>query len=152
MVLTVLLLVTACATGVATEEGFRFPIVNGNIAAGQQAFLELGCHQCHTVRDVMLPSWNGDSPLSLELGGEILHVKTYGELITSIINPNHVISEKYLDRIPREQRKRAASPMPFKEEMTVRQLIDLVTFLNSRYILLEPDYYPDVTGLRESYR
>jgi len=78
--------------------------------------------------------------VTVELGGELYFAKTYGDLATSIINPDHVISEKYLDYLPREVRRRkSSSPMYLKEDMKVTELIDIVAFLNSRYSLL-PGY------------
>ena len=64
-------------------------------------------------------------------------MKTYGELVTSIINPSHVLSPGY----PKELiTKNNQSAMPnFNDTMTVRQLIDLVAFLQSRYELVLPE-------------
>jgi hypothetical protein len=146
-------MLAGCATDMnTTEEGFRFPIVMGDIAKGREAFIALGCNRCHTVNGVELPAWQGDSPTALELGGEVIHVKTYGELLTSIINPNHVLSGDYLARLPRGERGRADSPMPFRHEMTVEQLVDIVTFLNSRYVLLAPAYSPGPAGEMPDYQ
>jgi hypothetical protein len=78
----------------------------------------------------------------LDLGGEVLKVKTYGDLVTSIINPSHVISEEYLDKLPEIPGTLPESPMPdFTREMTVAEMVDLVAFLHSRYVLKpKPDY------------
>ena len=56
----------------------------------------------------------------------------------SIINPNHEISEDYRRQLALDARLPLASPMPMPhiDNMTVRQLIDLVPFLDSRYILV----------------
>ena len=119
---------------------FRFPILSGDIERGQEAFLRLECNQCHVVSGVDLPVFSGPRPVTVELGGELYFAKTYGDLATSIINPDHVISEKYLDQLPREVRWRtSSSPMYLKEDMKVTELIDIVAFLNSRYSLL-PGY------------
>jgi hypothetical protein len=136
-VLLLIVLFTGCATHPDYATQFRFPINWGNIEEGRVSFIELQCHQCHTVNGVDLPDYAGESPLKLELGGEITYAKTYADLVTSIINPNHIVSDKYLEMLSAEQRRRAQSIMPLKDEMTVGQLIDVVTFLNSRYILLE---------------
>ena len=55
--------------------------------------------------------------------------------MTSIINPNHVISERYREQLLLDAVIPLESPMPTPhiENMTVRQLIDLVAFLDSRY-------------------
>ncbi len=78
--------------------------------------------------------------MTVELGGEMYFAKTYGDLVTSIINPDHVLSDEYLDQLPSEVRRRTnSSPMYMKEDMLVTELIDIVAFLNSRYRLL-PGY------------
>ena len=133
----ILLGLTSCATHPDYATQFRFPIEWGNIAEGQAAFVDLECHQCHTVNGVDLVSYEGASPMALELGGTIEYAKTYADLVTAIINPNHVVSDEYLSTLPRDERGQATTIMPFKDQMTVTQLIDLVIFLNSRYVLLE---------------
>ncbi len=76
----------------------------------------------------------------MPLGGELIFAKTYGNIVTSIINPNHIISGAYLDQLPADQRKRInTSPMYMNPNMKVTELIDVVAFLNSRYALL-PGY------------
>jgi L-cysteine S-thiosulfotransferase len=133
-------LVSGCKTYPDYSMDFRFPIFAGDIQRGQQAFVSLECHQCHVVDGVELPSYPGGQPVTVELGGELVFAKTYGDLATSIINPDHVISDRYLRQLPRAERRSAtSSPMYLKEEMKVTELIDIVTFLNSRYSLL-PGY------------
>ncbi len=132
-----LLLFTGCATHPDYATQFRFPVEWGSIEAGRQTFVALQCHRCHSVNGVALPAFEGESPVRLELGGEIAYVKTYADLVTSIVNPNHVLSDEYLRQLPPGERRAAQSVMPFNEQMTVAQLIDLVTFLNSRYVLIE---------------
>lgn len=134
------LLLGACRTYPDYTGDFRFPILNGDIARGQQAFVSLGCPQCHIVKGVELPAFAGNRPVTVELGGELIFAKTYGDLVTSIINPDHVISERYLEQLPRAERRAASSsPMYMNPDMKVSELIDVVAFLNSRYSLL-PGY------------
>ena len=135
--LLILLVLTSCATHPDYATQFRFPIEWGSISEGQQAFVDLECNQCHTVNGVELPPYEGVSPVMLELGGTIVYAKTYADLVTSIINPSHVVSDAYLETLPRDARGGSMSIMPFKNQMTVEQLIDLVMFLNSRYVLME---------------
>ena len=135
--LLMLIALTGCATHPDYATEFRFPIEWGDIARGQQAFMDLECHQCHRVNNVELEPYPGDSPVTVELGGQIIYAKTYADLVTSIINPSHAVSDEYLRTLPRGERRAAMSIMPFKDQMTVTQLIDLVTFLNSRYVLME---------------
>lgn len=112
--------------------GFRLP-ENGDVERGKTAFVELGCHQCHPVAGVDLPQPPGDSEVSLQLGGRVYEVRTDGYLVTSIIHPSHRI--RRLPDIPSS----AESPMPdYTEQMTVRQLIDIVALLQSRYEVEPP--------------
>lgn len=133
----IVLVLASCATHPDYATQFRFPVEWGSIAEGQATFVDLECHQCHTVNGVALAPYVGESPVMLELGGTIVYAKTYADLVTSIINPNHVVSDKYLSTLPRDARRGAATIMPFQDHMTVSQLVDLVMFLNSRYVLLE---------------
>lgn len=129
----------ACRTYPDYTGDFRFPILQGDIARGQQAFVSLGCNLCHAVDGVELPR-PAAAPITVELGGELMFAKTYGDIVTSIINPDHVLSERYLEQLPREQRSNLhSSPMYLNPEMKVSELIDIVAFLNSRYSLL-PGY------------
>lgn len=138
--LLVLAGLAACRTYPDYTGDFRFPIGAGDIAQGRQAFVRLGCPQCHTVSGVSLPEYTGTRFIEMPLGGEIIFAKTYGNLVTSIINPNHIISDVYLDQLPADQRRRInTTPMYMNPEMKVTELIDIVAFLNSRYSLL-PGY------------
>ncbi|MES2606466.1 MAG: hypothetical protein V4603_16145 [Pseudomonadota bacterium] len=131
---------TACRTYPDYSSDFRFPITTGDVTQGRAAFVALGCPQCHTVDGVELKNFTGTPFLSFPLGGEIIFAKTYGDLMTSIINPNHVISDRYLEQLPANRRNRQTlSPMYMNPNMKVTELIDIVTFLNSRYRLL-PGY------------
>lgn len=125
--------------GCAYTPMFGFPIEQGDIEGGRQAFIDHRCHQCHSIADLRLPPLAGAPEPILELGGETTSIKTYAELMTSIINPNHVVSERYREQLVRQGTIPAESPMPVPhiDNMTVRQLIDLVAFLDSRYQLVE---------------
>ena len=130
--------ITGCS---AFYSPFSFPTDQGNIVAGRQAFVDQHCHQCHSVAGVNLPSLAGASTPILALGGEIHSVKSYGELVTSIIKPNHIISERYREQLALDSVVPVDSPMPTPDldNMSVQQLLDIVAFLDSRYELIE-DY------------
>jgi len=120
------------------SRGFHLP--EGDSEVGRATFVELKCHRCHTVDGIGLPAPGAAGPPRIALGGEIHRVRSYGELVTSIITPQHVISEKYLDALPEPEKEGdVRSPMPvFNHDMTVAELSDLVAFLHSRYRLIEP--------------
>ena len=138
IVLSVPVLVAGCASATL----FGFPIDQGDIAAGRQAFIDHRCHQCHSIADERLPPLAGADRPILELGGPTSVVRSYADLTTSIINPNHAISERYRDQqlLRAELPLESPMPMPNLDTMTVRQLLDIVTFLDSKYQLLIEDY------------
>jgi sulfur-oxidizing protein SoxX len=125
--------------GCAYSPAFDFPIEEGSIEAGRQAFIGQGCNRCHSVAGVRLPEPAGAASPLFELGGETSRVKAYSELVTSIINPDHRISERYREQVLRQALPPEESPMTTThiDTMTVRQLIDIVAFLDSRYVLVD---------------
>jgi mono/diheme cytochrome c family protein len=127
------LMVLACASSCERESrGLRLP--EGDIERGKAAFVEMKCHHCHSVAGVELPKTDAPAAISHELGGVVRRVKSYGELVTAIIRPQHIVSPEYLAKLPAAERADVVSPMPdFNERLTVRQLTDIVTFLHARY-------------------
>jgi L-cysteine S-thiosulfotransferase len=115
-------LLTACDSGPKSGRGLHLP--DGNIDQGKLAFLTLGCAECHTVAGVAFdrPAITGTN---IVLGGTVLAVRTYGELVTSVVNPSHGL---------RKGQPANSVQMPnFNKRMTVEQMIDLVAFLQSHY-------------------
>lgn len=145
LLITALILTAGCGRDRRSGKGLILP--DGDIEQGKAAFIDLECHRCHTVAGVQLPEPALETPLvTINLGGGVYRVKTYGELVTSIIHPDHIVSPVYLRRLGElTEDDDAESPMPsINERMTVAQLIDIVMFLDSRYKKLEPAYqtYP----------
>lgn len=126
---------TGCADKEEPVEGFILP--KGDIAAGQDVFNSVGCRFCHSIADLELPPFHSPQVLNIQLGGEVYKVQSYGELLTSIVNPEHKKLTKHLKQLP-EEAKQLDSPMPeFNDVMSVKQLIDLTEFLHSRYEKLQ---------------
>lgn len=132
------LLLLGCEAGPKSSAGFRLP--DGDPAKGRQVVADMKCYQCHRVAGGGLPVPTADPPVPVVLGGEVPYAKTDGELVTSIINPSHTITPA----LRTEQVKSGdLSRMPdFSELMTVRQMIDLVAFLQSRYTVIRPGVPP----------
>ena len=121
------------------NKGFRLP--EGDAGRGKEAFIQLKCHQCHSVEGVALPPADANPGVRYSLGGEVRKVKSYGELVTAIIQPQHVITPYFLDTIEEAEREGYKSPMPeYNKTMTVRQMVDLVHFLHAHYKKLVPAY------------
>ena len=124
----------ACDASPKSAAGFRLP--DGDPVKGQEAFVELKCHACHRVQGLDLPEPTIDPPVPVMLGGEIPHVRTDGDLITSIINPSHKIAPGYKEAgVQRGDFSRMAD---YSDVMTVRELIDIIAFLHSRYQVVRP--------------
>lgn len=135
-------LLAACDRSPTSGHGFTLP--EGDAVAGQKAFVALQCTDCHSIaarpdlREGVTPT------MTLALGGETTKIQTYGDLVTSIINPSHAISKKYLDS---GLTQNGASAMRnYNDIMTVSQLVDIVTFLQEEtdYVLHTPmpTHYP----------
>lgn len=122
---------SGCDAGPKSAAGFRLP--DGDAARGKAAFVALQCYACHTVSGADVPPPLASVAKPMPLGGEVTRIRTYGDLVTSLINPSHRLSEA----MPREWRQPGdRSPMPaLNERMTVAQMIDLVAFLQPRYHL-----------------
>jgi len=139
LVLMAAVFVAGCDKGPEPVKGFVLP--EGDAELGQEVFAEAGCRYCHTVANLDLPPFEAEQVLDIMLGGKVLKVKSYGELLNSIVNPNHSVSSSYKAQLQASERKGAESPMPvFNDVLTVTELIDLTAFLHSRYVLLGPEY------------
>ncbi|GAB3524057.1 c-type cytochrome [Photobacterium alginatilyticum] len=112
------------------SKGFSLPI--GDPAKGEEVFMSMQCLSCHEMEGYDRPE-GGEDKLSVTLGGKVATLKTYAELVTSVINPSHQLAEGYeLSEI----QESGESVMPvYNNIMTVEQLINLITFLESRYEL-----------------
>ena len=118
-----------------SERGFRLP--DGNASVGRETFLYMHCNQCHTIKDEQLPTVAGFEPF-VELGGSLTRVKTYGELVTAIINPSHKLADGYPEDLVSENGK--SKMYVYNGFMTVQELTDLVMFLQSHYEVVPPQF------------
>jgi mono/diheme cytochrome c family protein len=139
-VAAVAMLLAACGLNdPKSERGFRLP--DGDAQAGRKAFVDLGCYTCHQVEGVEA-EFAGTGAASVRLGGETTIVRSYGELVTAIINPSHKIA---VGSDPAQVAPEGQSLMEvaaLNERMTVRQLTDLVAFLQTTYEVVPPPYNP----------
>jgi len=128
---------SGCEADRMSEKGFSLPV--GNAIDGQKAFVYLHCYECHVIDGVDLPQVMSDQSPYVELGGKVSQVKTYGQLVTSIINPSHKLAPGYpLDLITED----SLSKMPmYNGYMTVQELIDIVSFLQPHYEVIVPQYH-----------
>jgi hypothetical protein len=132
--LVVLCVTVACVSGKRSPSGFSLP--EGNVERGHALFTELGCHSCHTMDGMVLLREPDGLTQPVALGGETLRVRTDGELVTAIINPSHALARGYPAAVVSDGgRSRMGS---YNQALTVRQHIDLVAFLHTRYRTAPP--------------
>ena len=125
------MLLSSCSQKENNHAGFSLP--PGDAAAGRKVFVELQCNTCHSAPDVKQIETGGEQPITIALGGEVRHLKTYGELVTSVVNPSHKIYQGFSDR---HQTSDGESKMRnYNDVMTVSQLFDLISFLETQYHL-----------------
>lgn len=133
-----LLLLFSCA-----QESRGFVLPAGEVESGKSVFVLMSCNQCHSVGDIEWKGVTSENTIHVPLGGEVSKLKTYGELVTSIINPSHKIERKYLKEPYASQGE--SNMLKFNDFMTVQDLVDLVTFLQDEYKLegiTDIKYYP----------
>lgn len=108
---------------------------------GREAFLELRCIHCHSVQGVDLKHPELGKRLDLPLATSERFVRTYADLFTAITNPRHVVRKQYGALLQGAEGSEAEPFMlDLTRTMTVRQLVDLVAFLDSSYAASVPGY------------
>ena len=129
------LAVAGCGDNMRAQGMIHLP--EGDAETGEAEFVSLGCNNCHVIRNTELPE--GDGPLRVVLGGSSTRMVSYGDLVTSIVNPSHKLSRRY---VPVGAAVDDESPMPdYNDVMTVSQLTDLVAFLQQHYQRMERPGY-----------
>jgi sulfur-oxidizing protein SoxX len=128
--------------GCGQKSGFGFRLPDGDATRGREAFVALRCSACHHVTGLELPH-QGAGAADVALGGQTIRVKTYGELVTAIINPSHRIAPGYPEsRVTTTDGQSLMALAYLNDVMTVQQLIDLVAFLQASYQLVPPPISP----------
>ena len=101
--------------------------------------MQLGCNSCHAVSGVDLPGPTVQPPVPVVLGGEVDSKLSDAYLVTSMIYPSYQLAPYPKNQIA----VNGVSRMPgHADNMTVRQMIDIVAFLQSHYSVRPavPDY------------
>jgi|SRR5581483_3991821 len=124
----------ACSSGRHSSSGFRLP-PDGNAAQGKVEFVALGCNTCHQVAGMDLPAPTVQPPVPVVLGGKVNVDPADGYLTTSIIFPSEHLAAYPHSMIANGDQSRMPS---YADRITVRQLTDLVAFLQQQYIVVPP--------------
>jgi L-cysteine S-thiosulfotransferase len=125
-----------CAPDTKSGRGFHMP--GGDVTRGKVAFVQLGCTECHRVSGIELGAGHATPRVVVHLGGDVSRRRTYGDLVTAIIHPSR-------DRSDLVTSSTEEGPLlemrDFTREMTVAQLMDVVTFLEPTYRQAVPALY-----------
>jgi hypothetical protein len=122
----------SCDSGPDSPRGFSFP--KGDIVKGETVLIKYQCLACHQINGFDQDVGMNNSELNVHLGGMTSKVRTYAELVTSIINPSHKFAQGYpIESVAMEGKSKMTN---FNDIMTVTELVDLVTFLESQYELV----------------
>lgn len=136
-------LVGALGLSACDVQAVGFSLPPGDEEAGRAVFVEMACGDCHSIAGDDEIRADATPFMTVALGGPTTRIRTYGELVTSVINPSHRIAPEnqgepfVVDGVSQMQN--------YNDALTVTQLIDLVTFLEARYELVPPprtDYVP----------
>jgi hypothetical protein len=126
--LVLFLLIGCQGAGQQTEYKWTSLVLpDGDARAGRVVFLKMGCPLCHEV------SWETElpEPIAAIVGPRLdrsLTQQTSGGIASSIIAPSHRVPEKYVEEVLGD-----LSPMgDYTDAMTVRQLIDLVSYMKEQ--------------------
>jgi hypothetical protein len=132
----IVLAILSCDTGPNSPRGFSLP--QGDVTEGKTVFLKYECLSCHVLEGMVQPDIDNTDGIAVRIGRKTTKVKTYAELVTAIINPSHKFSKRYALMI--NQRKGKSLMKNFNDVMTVKELVDLVVFLQPYYELVP--YFP----------
>lgn len=125
--------VAACVPNTAVL--VRFPL--GNTQRGREAFVALECNACHRIEGVTLAPHPSPSAISVPLGGHTPRIETYGDIITSIVNPSHRLARGYRADAGRGERSPMAARF-LNDVMTTQQLVDIAAYLRTEYEYIPP--------------
>ena len=131
LVATLALGLVACGTGPKGSLGFTLP--DGDPEKGKDHYITFQCNACHSNSQVPQLSGADAAGSAIEIGGETTRVRTYGELVTSIINPSHRVARRSSANMADDSGQ--SKMVNYNDVMTVSQLIDLVAFVQSSYTL-----------------
>ncbi|WP_341936422.1 c-type cytochrome [Marinimicrobium sp. C2-29] len=132
ILLSAFAVVSACSQGPESPRGFSLP--EGDVEQGKAVFNDYECLACHTLKGYQDTDVEKELDTPVKLGGEVVKVKTYAELLTSIINPSHRIAPGYEEEVVTDERGESRM-RNYNDVMTVSELIDLVAFLETHYVL-----------------
>ncbi|GGD60938.1 hypothetical protein GCM10011357_15270 [Lacimicrobium alkaliphilum] len=135
----------ACTQGPDSPRGFSLP--EGDPQAGEAVFIAYQCLACHSLKGYEDTDIAPQLDKKVPLGGDVTKIKTYAELVTSVINPSHKIAMGY-KREGYTDEQGQSKMRNYNDVMTVTEMVNLVAFLQPQYQLKPfnrtnyPQYFP----------
>ena len=124
-----ILFVSACGPVERRQDAIYLP--EGDAARGESHFVSMGCVSCHTVAGAELAEPAEAGPVRVRLGSQGSRTMSYGQLVTSIVNPSHRLAARY--RADQVSEGGESLMTTYNDVMTVAQLADIVAFLQAHY-------------------
>ncbi|WP_158969177.1 c-type cytochrome [Paraglaciecola sp. L3A3] len=129
----------ACRYSPDSPIGFSLP--KGDLLQGEKVFIHYQCQACHVLDGYEDKALVKEFDTPIPLGGTTSTIKTYAQLVTSVINPSHKLAHRNNSIKEKLTNDDGRSKMRvFNDVMTVQELIDLVTFLQPKYQVKPVNY------------
>jgi hypothetical protein len=122
----------SCDLGPDSPQGFSLP--TGDVNKGAALLAKYQCLACHHINGIEQAIGINDPEFNIRLGGESTRVKTYAELVTSVINPSHKLARGYPLAVVADEGK--SKMKNYNDVMTITELVDLVAFLQPNFKLV----------------
>lgn len=131
LISALILTLSACSQGPDSPKGFSLP--TGDPVKGEAAVLKYECLACHTISDYEDDTVTKQFEKPIQLGGTSAMVKTYAQLVTSIINPSHKVANQAVGNDEAVDQNGESTMQVYNDIMTVSELNDIVAFLQPKY-------------------
>ncbi len=137
---SVISLLSGCNVGEEWQDEIHLP--PGDANNGEALFVSVGCSSCHSVGDAEFEDGADPGGVRVRLGSTTGRRMSYGQLVTSIVNPSHRLAPQYFsENITQDGESLMAN---YNDALTVSQLTDVVAYLQTHYEdVLRPGFqYP----------
>jgi len=125
-------LIGACVACDSRHSSRGFHLPGGDVDRGKAAFAALGCHSCHEVPGAGLPAPSVKPAVPVSFGGEVDQKLSDAYLVTAMLDPTYQLGPYPRDQVTSGGKSR----MPcYAGKMDTQQMIDIVAFLQSRYVV-----------------
>jgi mono/diheme cytochrome c family protein len=116
---------------VSEEWRNQIHLPSGDATNGEALFASVGCAGCHAVGDDEFEGGAEAGSVRVRLGSKTGRRMSYGQLVTSIVNPSHRLAPQYFsENITKDGESLMVN---YNDALTVTQLTDVVAYLQTHY-------------------